>query len=177
MHKKVICCFVIFTHMSLFCMDVWTIIVAASDTKTKNTFRSVCTTLQTISSRNNCQLYLCNNLVLTELQKGYALGLAIYKNLTAVIDNLCDNHGANKNEEWFNQPVINLALYNNVIKQKHTFPTTPPHYLVAATLGDLDYLQSYCSNPENEITAITINDLNILMLAHTMDIQKSLNYY
>jgi|GEM_PF-1639309 len=169
MHKNIVLCFMVLIYMPLVSMeqtkDIWTIIVASSETTTKNTLRSVCPTLKKISSKNNCQLYLCNNLVLSATQKEYALGFAMYKNLNVVIENLCKHIDNAKTLTWFDQPIINLSLYNNIYRQKHDFNTSPPHYLVAATFGDIGYMQTYCQNRDNDITATTVRNFNVLLLA------------
>jgi ankyrin repeat protein len=139
--------------------DEWTFKVALSDTRTKNTVRSVCKVLKDISSKNNLDLYACNPIVLSESQMYYALGLAMYKRCFNVVKNLCKN-GAKKNNTYLGETLVNLAYYNDStmipLKELNIAPETP-HYFFAAFFGDMEYLQTYCENTKNDILKETVS--------------------
>ena len=131
--------------------DVWTLIVATSPKK--NIFREVCKGLQAISHKNNPELYLCKNLILTKWQQTYAFELAAYKRWPQVFKNLSDlGFEYNENLTPLNIPLSTLTQYNDPFVNTYQLTFSCPKYLLAAYFGDLYYLQDYCKDPNNQLT-------------------------
>lgn len=139
--------------------DIWTKIIACSNTKTKNALGKTCVKLHTLHSKKNLDLYIQDPLILTTDQKTYALSYCTYYNCVPAVENLL-HHRAPICYVYCNMVSlpISIARYNKndqLIKllSRHGTPDenyargyrvmSMQPYALAALMGDIETVRTY----------------------------------
>jgi len=137
--------------------ELWVKVIACSKTPEKNRLRKCSTTLYTLSSKNNMDIYIQDPLILNQPQGEYALLLCTYYNNIPAVKNLY-RHGATHIYVYCGIAAdpLDVAIHNQnekLIKivtryggtfrasKRFGYPLLP--YPLAALLGDIDTLKKY----------------------------------